>query len=146
MIAVDTNILVHAHRLDSPLNERAFERLRVLMERRTPWAIPWPCIHEFVSIATKAGLWKRPSTTAEAIAQVEVWLSSPSLSLLGEPENYWTEFRRAAERARATGDLVHDAHVAAICLSHGVNELWTADRDFGRFPGLTTRNPLIEEE
>jgi hypothetical protein len=145
VIAIDTNILVHAHRLESRWNERAFAKLRSLMERRALWAIPWPCIHEFVSIVTKSGMWKRPSTTAEAIAQVEVWMGSPSLALLGEADGYWSEFRPLAERAKATGGLVHDARIAAICLSHGVDELWTADRDFGRFPGLSTRNPLVEE-
>ena len=47
-------------------------------------------------------------------------------------------------RGQVSGPLVHDARIAALCVSHGVHELWTADRDFGRFPALQVRNPLPE--
>jgi predicted nucleic acid-binding protein len=49
----------------------------------------------------------------------------------------------ALEQGRISGPQVHDARVAAICQDHGVRELWTADRDFGRFPALKVRNPFV---
>lgn len=52
MTALDTNILVYAHRLDSPWNLQAAATLIRLAEGRDPWAIPWPCVHEFFSIVT----------------------------------------------------------------------------------------------
>jgi hypothetical protein len=143
MIAVDTNILVYAHREDSPWHEAAFACLAKLAEGRGAWAIPWPCLHEFLAIATHPQIYKPPSTLTTALAQVEAWLEAPSLVLLGETESYWAELRAALTLARVVGPQVHDARVAALCNLHGVDELWTADRDFGRFPGLKVRNPLV---
>jgi predicted nucleic acid-binding protein len=77
------------------------------------------------------------------MGQVEAWLGSPSLVLLAESEAYWTHLRALLEQARAQGPLVHDARVAALARLHGVSEIWTADRDFSRFPGTPVRNPLV---
>ena len=143
MIAVDSNLLVYAHREDSPWHQPAYGRLSELAEGRTPWAIPWPCIHEFLSIVTHVRIYVPPTPLEEAIAQVDAWLESPSVVLLSESEGYWTEIRDTLQAARASGPQVHDARIAALCAQHGVSELWTADRDFGRFAGLTVRNPLV---
>lgn len=143
MIAVDTNILVHAHREDSVWHESAYVRVAELAEARAPWAIPWPCLHEFVAIVTHPKIFSPPSTLALALDQVDAWLESPSLVLLTEAEGYWPALKSLTEEARATGPLIHDARIAALCILHGVRELWTADRDFGRFPGLSARNPLV---
>lgn len=142
MIAVDTNVLLHAHRRDSEFHDRAADVLRGLAAGRAQWAIPWPCVHEFYAIATHPRVFDPPTTCAEALDQVDAWVESPSLVLLSEEQRHWTSIRELLENGRVTGPLVHDARVAAICLSHGVRELLTADRDFGRFPRLVTRNPL----
>lgn len=143
MIAVDTNILVYAHRADSLWNEAAREALRGLAEGRAPWAIPWPCVHEFLSTVTYPKVFSPPSTISEAIREVEAWLGSPSLTLLAESVSHWQDLARLLRESRIEGPRVHDARIAVICQSHGVRELWTADRDFGRFPKLKTRNPLV---
>jgi toxin-antitoxin system PIN domain toxin len=144
MIAVDTNILVYAHRRDCTFHESAARTLRGLAEGRSAWAIPWPCIHEFFSIATNARIYRPASTTAQAAAQIDAWLESPSLVLLGETPDHWPILGKLVTSGRVTGSLVHDARVAAICLTQGVHELLTADRDFGRFPDLRVRNPLVD--
>ena len=77
-----------------------------------------------------------------ALDQVDIWVESPSLSLLGESAGTWPLLRELLIVAAVTGARVHDARIAAICLAHSVRELWTADRDYGRFPTLRTRNPL----
>jgi uncharacterized protein len=143
VIAVDTNLLVYAHREDSPWHETAYARIAELAEGRAAWAIPWPCLHEFVSVATHPRIYAPPTPLGEALDQVEAWLEAPSLVLLGESEGYWPELRTLAEAGRIAGPQVHDARVAALCRLHGVRELWTADRDFGRFTGLAVRNPLV---
>jgi uncharacterized protein len=143
MTAVDTNILVHAHRADSDWFEPAFESIRQLAEGGTPWAIPWPCIHEFYAVVTNLRVFRGPSTPAEACAQIDMWMESPSLRLIGEMGGYWPELKKLATSAKIVGSGVHDARIAAICLSHGVSELWSADRDFSRFPRLRIRNPLL---
>jgi toxin-antitoxin system PIN domain toxin len=143
VIALDANILIYAHRKDSEWHESAAKVVNILAEDARPWAIPWPCVHEFVAIVTSPKIY-RPSTTLQlAINQVEIWMESPSLLLVGEREGYWKEFIKLAATARVTGGAIHDARIAAICCAHGVKELWTADRDFGRFPQLKTKNPLV---
>ena len=135
--------LVYAHREDSAWHAAAFDHMVRLAEGRAPWAIPWPCIHEFLAIVTHPRIYSPPSPLGKAIDQVEAWLESPSLVLLSESEDYWLEFRTILQAGRVSGPQVHDARVAALCQQHGVTELWSADRDFGRFPGLSVRNPLV---
>jgi toxin-antitoxin system PIN domain toxin len=142
VIAVDTNILVYAHREDAPWHDAAYRGIAGLAESRAAWAIPWPCIHEFLAIVTHTRIFDPPSPLARAVRQVEAWLESPSLVLLGEAEGYWPGLRRLLEAGHISGPRVHDARIAALCLGHGVRELWSADRDFSRFPDLPVRNPL----
>lgn len=143
MIAVDTNILVYAHRRDSPHHEAARKRILELAEGREPWAIPWPCIHEFLGVATHGRICDPPSTLAQAVDQVDAWMAAPSLVVISESANYWLELEAMLLAGKATGPRVHDARIAALCLNHGARELWSADRDFSRFPGLIAVNPLL---
>lgn len=142
MIAVDTNILVYAHREDSEWYEQASSRLAGLAEGRSPWAIPWTCIHEFYAVVTHPRIWKVPTPGPAAIQQVDAWLQSPTLALLEEAGDHWERLRAVLDAGRVRGPRVHDARIAAICMSHGVRELWSADRDFGRFSGVSVVNPL----
>lgn len=143
MIAVDSNVLVYAHREDSEWHEAALRQVAQLAEGTSPWAIPWPCVHEFLAIVTHPRIYAPPTPTAAAIDQVEAWLESPSLVLLSESDAHWPALRDALTAGRIAGPRVHDARITALCLQHGVNTLWSADRDFGRFPALKVVNPLI---
>lgn len=143
MIAVDTNILVYAHREDSEWHAAAYSRLRELAEGRAAWAIPWPCVHEFLAIVTHARIFAPPTPLAAAIDQVEAWLESPTLALLAEPDSHWPRLRELLLNGKVAGAKAHDARIAALCMQHGVKELWSADREFGRFPDLTVVNPLV---
>ena len=143
MIAVDTNIAVYAHRVDSPWHAAAAARLRELVEGSGAWALPWPCGHEFLAVVTHPRIYRPPTPLLRAVAQVDAWLESPTLVLLGETDGHWQSVKALALAAKIEGPQFHDARVAALCLTHGVRELWTADRDFSRFPGLRVVNPLI---
>ena len=143
MIAVDSNILVYAHREESEWHATAYAKLVELAEGRASWAIPWPCVHEFLAIVTHPRIYSPPTPITVAIDQVEAWLESPSLVLLAESEAHWRALREALVSGKITGAQVHDARIAALCMQHGVKELWSADRDFGRFPNLTVTNPLV---
>jgi toxin-antitoxin system PIN domain toxin len=143
VIAVDTNILVYAHREDSPWHEAAYARVAELAEGRAPWAIPWPCIHEFLAIVTHPRVYAPPTPLAVALDQVDAWLEAPSVALLAESRDYWSRLRTLLAGGRVTGPRVHDARIAALCRYHGVQQLWSADRDFGRLAGLAVRNPLV---
>jgi uncharacterized protein len=144
MIALDTNILVYAHRRDSEWHEQAFAAVTRLAEGSAPWGVAWPCLHEFLAIVTHARIYKPPTPLAKAIGQVEIWMESPSLQLLGELKGHWPELKLILSSGRITGGAVHDARIAAICREHGVRELWSADRDFSRLAGINVRNPLVD--
>ncbi len=117
--------------------------MRRLAEGRAAWAIPWPCIHEFLAVVTHPRVFDPPSAIKEAVDQIEAWMASPSLVVLAEPHDHWAILRRQLQEGRVRGPMVHDGRIAAICLGHGVEELLTADRDFSRFPTVTVRNPLV---
>ena len=143
MIAVDTNILVYAAELSSPWHSAASAVVRALAEARTNWAIPWPCIYEFLSVVTNPRIYAPGSTPAEALNHVETWLESPELTLLSEPDDFLPTLKETITRSVVVGGAVHDARIAALCLYHGVTTLYSADRDFSRFPRLKTHNPLV---
>ena len=98
MIAVDTNILIYAHREDSPWHDIAYASIVELAEGRAQWAIPWPCVHEFLAIVSHPRIYAPPTPLAAAIDQLEAWLESPSLVLLKETEGYWLKFRKIREK------------------------------------------------
>jgi toxin-antitoxin system PIN domain toxin len=143
LIALDSNLLVYAHRAEGERYRIAFPIVQRLAEGRAPWAIPFPCVHEFLRNVTDARIYERPSSLDEALDQVAAWTGSPTLRLLREGETHLKLLGDVAREGRVRGAAIHDARIAAICLEQGVDELWTADRDFSRFPSLRTRNPLI---
>lgn len=142
MLAVDTSVLVYAHRQDSPFHQAASRQVTELAEGASTWAIAWPCVHEFFAIVTHRRIYSPPSTADQAMAQVEAWLASPSLQLIGESAAHWETLSAMLRTGRVSGPRVHDARVAAICAEHGVREILSQDRDFSRFPTLTPRSLL----
>jgi hypothetical protein len=145
MIAVDTNLLIYAHREDSGWHSEALEALLVLARSSRRWGIPWPCVHEFISITTHPSIFVPPTPVATAFAAMEAWLISPSCRVIGEGPGHLGNLKRLALRAKIQGPMVHDARIAAICLDNGVTELWSADRDFSRYRELRVVNPLVKK-
>jgi toxin-antitoxin system PIN domain toxin len=143
LIAVDTNILVHAHRSESKGHEPARTCILNLATSDETWAIPWPCVYEFLAVVTHPKVFNPPSPVGRALEQVSMWMESPSLVLLGEAIGFWEELSSVIVSSGVSGPRVHDARIAALCVQHGVKELLSADRDFGRFPELRVRNPLV---
>ncbi|MGQ0560777.1 MAG: type II toxin-antitoxin system VapC family toxin [Gemmatimonadota bacterium] len=144
MNAVDTNILVYAHREESAWHEAAFRSVAQLAESRAPWAIPAPCLHEFLAIVTHPRIYQPATPLERAVDQLDAWRESPSLVIIAESEGYWERLRELLLSSRVTGAKVYDARVAALCLHYRVAELWSADRDFTWFPELRVRNPLLD--
>lgn len=146
MIALDTNILVYARREEAPHHDQALELLTIMAEGDDPWALPWPCVYEFLRVVTHHRVFDPPTTLEDALEDLQSLLDSPSLILLGEGPSHPEHLRRLVSEGEATGNLVHDAHIAALCVEHGVRELLTADRDLARFPGLASHNPFRDRE
>ena len=142
MIAVDTNVVVYAHRSDSPFHEAARRCIDGLAAAGAPWALPWPCVHEFIAVVTHPRIYKRPTPLADAFNTVRALIDGGGAVTIGEAPGYLPRLAQLAAAARVAGPAVHDARIAAICLNHGVRELWSADRDFSRYGALVVRNPL----
>ena len=142
MRALDTNILIYAEDRASPRRETALDLLQSLANGPAPWAIPWPCIYEFLRVATHPRALRSPLPMSIAQSDLRAITASPSLLLLTETERHLDVLEQVLRGSGATGSLLHDAHIAALCIEHGVSELVTADRDFRRFRGLRIRDPF----
>jgi uncharacterized protein len=143
MIAIDTNLLVYAHRAESEFHEDAFEFLRSVAEGVHPWAIPVACLHEFLSIVTNAKIFKPASSYEQAIGQVDAWLASPHVQIIHSGHSHWRVLAEITRKAKVSGGMFHDARIAAICIENAVDIFYSADRDFGRFKDLKCVNPLV---
>ena len=146
MIAIDTNVLVYAHRKEARAGDMAFAIMTELSEGDSPWAIPWPCCYEFLSIVTNRRIWKDSATHPDhAWRQFQAWAGSPSSRMIGETDDFARTLGRFVQRAHVVGGVVHDARIAALCVAHGIDTLLTRDRDFSLFPELCTRDPFGEK-
>ena len=143
MLAVDTNVLVYAHRREPREHEVALRLVQSLAGGSEPWAIAWPSIYEFFSVVTNPKIWKQAASSPdEAWKQLDVVFAAPGLRVLSEPEGFASVLAGFARRARVRGPVIHDARIAAICIAHGVEKLLTRDRDFSLFPELTVEDPF----
>jgi uncharacterized protein len=138
VIAVDTHVLVYAHREELPYHRPARERLTALAEGAARWAIPVFCLGEFLRVVTHPRLFDPPFTADDACEAMGRVLESPSVQVLQPGERFWTLLAQAVRQARATGNLVFDAQIVALCREAGASALLTEDRDFDRFPGFRT--------
>jgi len=142
MIAVDTNLLVYAHREDSPHHAHALAVVTELARGRQDWAITWPSIHEFLSVVTHPRIYQPATAPPVALEAVTALTASPRLRLLAETPDHMAILTGLMASGTIVGPRVHDARIAAICLGHGVASLLSADRDFSWFPALKVVNPL----
>ena len=144
MIAVDTNILIYAHRGDSDWHSKALPAVTRLAECGDKWAIPWPCAHEFLAIVTHPRIYDPPTRINIALECIATWFNTPGCIGIGEGPTYFNILTNQIQAGKIVGGMVHDAHIAALCIENGINALWTIDRDFSRFPKLKTAIPWAE--
>lgn len=142
MIALDTNILVYARREETPQHTTAKALLRKLAEGAEPWALPWPCVYEYLRVVTHPRVFDPPTDLQTALEDLQSLIQSPSLILLGEGPSHFGHLFQSIIHGNAHGNLIHDAHIAALAVEHGVAELWTSDHDFARFPGIRATDPF----
>ncbi|CAN5878456.1 type II toxin-antitoxin system VapC family toxin [soil metagenome] len=136
MIAVDTNVLVFAHRSETELHDIALARLRELAEGETPWAIPVFVLGEFLRVVTHPVILIPPTSRAVATQALGAVVSAPTCRVLNPLDGFWTQFETVVSEAKVDGNALFDAQIVAVCRQHGVDEILTEDRGFRRFNGI----------
>jgi toxin-antitoxin system PIN domain toxin len=141
MILVDANLLLYAEDSLSARHAAARAWWDRQLSGTEPVGLCWPVLTAFIRMPTNPRLHQRPLTLDEACERVQSWLNQPCVRFLHPTEQHWHFFQQALRHGNATGNLVTDAHLAAVALEHNC-ELCSTDSDFARFPGLKWRNPV----
>lgn len=141
MILIDVNLLVIAMDRDAARHPTAKAWLEALLQSEERVGLPWAVVIGFVRVATLPKVLLRPMTLDEALAQVNEWLALEGVSIVHPTSEHDRHFAEACRIAKATGNLVTDAHLAALAMEHDC-ELASSDSDFAKFPGLRWFNPL----
>lgn len=139
MIAVDTDVLVHAHRTETAHHHAAAAALVEIAEGVEPWALPVFCITEFMRVVTHRRVFVPPSTVSEATSFLDALVASPTCNVVRPGTEFVPILAATARRADARGNLMFDAQIAALCRENGIDTILTNDRNFERFEGLRTR-------
>jgi len=142
--AVDVNVLLHATDETSPLTRRAAEFLAGRAAMREMCCLAWTTVMSYLRLATHAAVFAEPLSPQEAMANIETLLRLPQVRLLAEEEGFWDVYRSVTGRLPVRGQLVPDAHLAALLLQHGVDTLYTDNKDFLKFEFIRVRNPFDE--
>jgi hypothetical protein len=143
MILLDANVLLYAYDKSSPFHDRAQKWLEEKFSGQAPVALTWITILAFLRISTNSRAVMNPLSIETAIQIVSSWLKQPCTILLNSGDRCWQILDSLLTRSQAKGPLVMDAYLAALALEHGFT-LITCDRDFSRFDGLRTSDPLQE--
>ena len=140
--ALDVNILLYASDTSSPHFERARSFIESCMVQDEIFTVGWLTVMGYLRIATHPAVFDRPLSPGEAMANIEMLRDLPQVRFLSEEEGFWNAYRTTTAEVPTRGNLVPDAHLAALLRQHGVKTLYTHDRDFLKFSFLEVRDPL----
>ncbi len=140
--AIDVNVLLYASDRSSPNSDRAVEFLAECAAGPEVVCVAWPTLMGYLRLATHPSIFARPLSPDEAMGNVEALLRLPHLRALGEEEGFWSVYRAVVLSTPTRGNLVQDAHLAALLRQHGVTTLYTNDKNFRKFDFLRVRNPF----
>lgn len=141
MILIDANLLIYATNRDAPRHAAARAWLEEVLSGDTEVGLAWVVLLAFVRITTHPSIMERPLATEVALSYVDDWLAQPLVRPIAPSEAHWPILRTLLHATGSGGNLTSDAHLAAMALEHGA-EIYSADYDFQRFPGVTHVNPL----
>jgi len=141
MILVDANILLYAENSEGRLHEAACEWWDHQLSGTMPVCLCWTVINAFIRIGTNPRVYDAPLTIEQALARVQSWLEQPCVRIITPTSQHWKTLKNLLRKSQAVGNLVSDAHLAALAIEHGC-VLYSTDADFARFQSLKWRNPL----
>jgi len=139
---LDTNVLIHASDESSSFHDRAIGLLEDLASGPDLVYLFWPVALGYLRIATHPTIFQKPLSPAEAMANVDDLVSRPHVRMSGEADGFWDAYREVTGAAPVRGNLVPDAHMVALMRQHGVSMIWSHDRDFLKFQGISVRDPF----
>ena len=140
MIAVDSNVLIYAHRGETEWHDAAASRLVALAEGAERWGLPVFCVTEFMRVVTHARVFNPPSSVSQAAAFVTSVAAAPSCEVVRPGPGFLELLMDTARQADAHGNLIFDAQIAALCLEQGIDTVLTNDREFERFGALRVQS------
>ena len=139
---VDTNVLVYATHTASPFHGRARALVEHLVAGPSLAYVLWPAILGYLRIVTHPNSLGSPLSTDEAMSNIEAVIAPSHIRVAGEGDDFWPSFRTVVADVKPRGNLLPDAHLVALMLEHGVSTIWSHDRDFRKFRGITVRDPF----
>jgi toxin-antitoxin system PIN domain toxin len=140
--SLDANILLYASDQSNPAGLKAREILRGFVESGEVFFLAWPTVMAYVRIATHPRIFANPLSHAEAVANIDMLISCPHVRMLGEDDGFWDAYKRASTDVATHGNLVPDTHLATILRQHGVDTIYTRDKDFLKYTWLRVVNPF----
>ena len=145
MIVVDTNVLIYAADVDSPLHMVSRNWLEHQRRRPDAWYVTWPVLYEFLRVTTHPRVMRRPWSIKQAWEYVSALLDSPGLGVLIATQRHADVAGQVfGELPYLAGNLVHDAHTAILMREHGIRRIYTRDTDFHRFPFVEVIDPVAK--
>jgi len=139
---VDTNVLVYASDTNAPEQPRAQRLVEHLAAGPDLVVLLWPVIMGYLRIVTHPSIYERPLPLSVARDNVSALLALPHVRAAAENQEFWTAFEQVSSEAPVRGNLVPDAQLVALMRAHGVNHIWSRDRDLRRFDVVTVTDPF----
>lgn len=140
--SVDVNVLLYASDQSSGHHEAAKRFLESCATSAEVFCLAWPTLMSYLRIATHSRIFAAPLAPAEALSNIAALLALPQVRAISEMDGFLDAYAHAADKTIVRGNLVPDAHLAAILFQHGVGTLYSSDRDFLKFSTLTVRDPF----
>lgn len=139
---LDANLLLYASDAQSPFHEAARRLVTRIAAGPEIVYLFWPTLMAYLGLATHPAVFQEPLPLTAALANIEQLLGRPHVRLGSEGVAFWQRFVALAGESSSVGNLVSDAHVAALMIEHEVTTIWTHDRDFRRIKAIKVRDPF----
>lgn len=141
--ALDVNVLLYAADEESPLHGPARGFLDRCAAGPEVCCLGWVTLMSFLRMVTNPRIFTRPLTPKAAERNIAGLLDLPHVRTLAEQDGFWEVYQRVTRGLAVRGNLVPDAHLAALLVQHGVTVLYTSDADFRKFQDLQVRDPFV---